>query len=631
MNWQHLTAFLWLRWRLWINQWRRAGSLIVLLMLVVAAMSVATAVPLFIGCFIAGTHLIPRAEPVHLMYAWDGVLVGFAFFWMIGLITELQRTEPLSLSKLLHLPVSVNGAFLINYISSLLRLSLIVFVPIMLGFCLALVYVKGGLFILALPLMAAFLLMVTALTYQFQGWLASLMNNPRRRRTVVVVTTMIFVLIVQLPNVLNISTGFWGTQKRGEQRAKLQQNMDEEFLEQLDKLSRQAIEPGADLNAIQRRMTELTVNQRDDVAQRVDHAMQQTNAESLKELERTAGIVNLAVPLGWMPLGVMALAKGNAVPSLLGILGMTLIGSASLWRAYRTTIGLYQGRFTKQTARPAPAIASHAVASPRGVQLLERRLPGFSEPVSAVALAALRSLMRSPEAKMMLLTLLVMGGIFGTMLFQAPPHVPELARPLVAIGAMTFVLFCMLQMMSNQFGFDRDGFRVFVLCAAPRRDILLGKNLAFVPMTLGMAAIMLVIAQLICPMRLDHFLAMLPQFVSMFLLFCIMTNLLSIYAPLHIAAGSLKPSHPRIGTVLLQLAMFTLIFPLTQIPTLIPLGVEAGLEFQDWSAGAPICLLLSLVECALVILIYRFSLNWQGNLLQDREMRILESVTNRLP
>ena len=55
-----------------------------------------------------------------------------------------------------------------------------------------------------LPLSAAFLLMVTALTYQFQGWLASLMSNPRRRRTVVVAATAVFVLIFQLPNLLQL-------------------------------------------------------------------------------------------------------------------------------------------------------------------------------------------------------------------------------------------------------------------------------------------------------------------------------------------------------------------------------------------------------------------------------------------
>ncbi len=271
MNWQHLTAFLWLRWRLWVNQWRRAGSIIILLMTVLAAVSVATAIPLLIACFVAGIYLIPRAAPVHLMYAWDGVLVGFAFFWMIGLITELQRTEPLSLSKFLHLPVSVNGAFVINYVSSLLRLSLIVFVPIMFGFCLALIYSKGMLMVLALPSLAAFLLMVTALTYQFQGWLASLMSNPRRRRTVIVATTMIFILIVQLPNLLNISTGFWGTKRSAEQRVTLQQEMDKEFSQKMDKLGRDAQEEDRS-----GRMQEMSLNHNLAVSQRVQHAMQQS-------------------------------------------------------------------------------------------------------------------------------------------------------------------------------------------------------------------------------------------------------------------------------------------------------------------------------------------------------------------
>ena len=159
------------------------------------------------------------------MYAWDGLIVGFLFFWSIGLVTELQRTEPLSLSKFLHLPVSVNGAFLINYLSSLLRLSLIVFGPVMLGFGLALVYAKGMLLLPVLPSLAAFLLMVTALTYQFQGWLASLMSNPRRRRTVIVATTAIFILIAQLPNLLNFFAP-WGAQQRADRSTALVEEME---------------------------------------------------------------------------------------------------------------------------------------------------------------------------------------------------------------------------------------------------------------------------------------------------------------------------------------------------------------------------------------------------------------------
>jgi hypothetical protein len=185
--------------------------------------------------------------------------------------------------------------------------------------------------------------------------------------------------------------------------------------------------------------------------------------------------------------------------------------------------------------------------------------------------------------------------------------------------------------MANQFGFDRDGFRVFVLCAAPRRAILLGKNLVLAPLALGMGAILLAILQVLCPMQLDHLLAMVPQYVAMFLLFCIVTNLLSIYAPLHVAAGSLKPSSPKLGTALLQLVMIMVLFPLTQAAMLLPLGIEAAMRFLGWAAGVPIYLVLTLAELAAVVAIYHFALLWQGGLLQAREQKILEAVAKGGP
>jgi ABC-2 type transport system permease protein len=278
-----------------------------------------------------------------------------------------------------------------------------------------------------------------------------------------------------------------------------------------------------------------------------------------------------------------------------------------------------------------PAVASTASPVKPGVLLIEARLPGLSEPVSAIALGGLRSLLRAPEAKMMLLSPLIMVPIFGSMMLRGSHQLPESFRPLVAIGAMVFVLFGVLQLMGNQFGFDRDGFRVFVLCGADRRDILLGKNLAFAPLVLGMAAILLPIVQLVNPMRMDHLLAMFPQYVSMYLLFCILANLLSIYAPVRVAAGAMKSSNPKLSTALLQLAMFTFLFPLTQAVTLLPLGIEALLKFLGWTRGAPIYLVLSLAECAVIVILYHFSLVWLGGLFQAREQGILESVTDRAP
>ena len=398
-----------------------------------------------------GLYAIPKATPAQLMYAWDGLIVAFLFFWAIGLVTELQRTEPLSLSKFLHLPVSVNGAFLINYLSSLLRLSLIVFGPIMLGFCLALVWTKGISLLPVLPSLAAFLVMVTALTYQFQGWLASLMSNPRRRRTVVVATTMIFVLIVQLPNLMNFIAPWnasiaavepgqelWRDEmaKLDSRRSSAENSMRNEFT---------ATHAGTHAEATSRRRAGAT--------------------ERRGTLERTARLANLVLPVGWLPLGVAAAAEGRVMPSILGLLGMTLIGTASLWRAYRTTVGLYQGQSTnrKRSARGRRLASPASARQSRASLLLEARLPGLSEPVSAIALGGLRSLVRSPEAKMMLLTPVIMIPIFGSMLWRGRHDIPEAHPAAVAIGGMVLVLFGVLQLMGNQFGFDRDGFRVFVL------------------------------------------------------------------------------------------------------------------------------------------------------------------------
>ena len=63
----------------------------------------------------------------------------FLFFWTIGIVTELQRSEMLDLSRLLHLPVSLRDVFLLNYLASHFSLSLAMMLPAMLGLTVGLV------------------------------------------------------------------------------------------------------------------------------------------------------------------------------------------------------------------------------------------------------------------------------------------------------------------------------------------------------------------------------------------------------------------------------------------------------------------------------------------------------------
>src|SRR5207253_6153784 len=110
---------------------------------VLALLAVLAAAFLFAGSFLAGLLVLPQAPPAVLLYVWDGLVAAFLFCWTLGLLADLQRSEALALDKLLYLPVSPTGAFLLNYLSSLVSLSLALFLPAMAGLGLAQVFVKG--------------------------------------------------------------------------------------------------------------------------------------------------------------------------------------------------------------------------------------------------------------------------------------------------------------------------------------------------------------------------------------------------------------------------------------------------------------------------------------------------------
>jgi ABC-2 type transport system permease protein len=584
VNMQHLLAFLWLRWRLRSNQMRRGGIANVVMLTILLVASVAIAVGLFFIFLVVGLFALKEASGAVLMYVLDGVVLAFLFFWATGLLAELQRSEALSLEKFLHLPVSLTSAFLINYLSSLASVTLLWFLSAMLALSLGLLFSHGLAMLWLLPMLAAFVLMVTALTYQFQGWLAALMTNPRRRRTIIVVATMTFILLAQVPNLVNVL--HWQNQSEQHNSARREGKM----------------------------------------------------GERLQGMEQTLQLMNLVLPPGWLPAGLEAIAQGRWWPVALAILGPTLIGSASLWRAYRTTMRLYTGQYTSGptvgASRPAsdrPGRPARAVRT--STELLERKLPWLSEQATATTLAVFRSLLRAPEAKMLLLTPLLLLLIFGSMFLATAGRsaFPEEARPLLGFGAMAMVLLSMSQLLGNQFGFDRDGFRVFVLSPARRRDVLLGKNLAVAPIAMTMALAAAVLVQLIYPIRLDRLLALAPRFVSMYLLYCLVANALSILMPMRIAAGSFQPARSPgsvFKAVFVQL-LFLFLFPAVLALTLTPLGIELAAEEMGWRHGLPLDLIFSVLECAVIGFIYGLILRLEGDWLQAREQQILQIVTTR--
>jgi ABC-2 type transport system permease protein len=607
VNPNHIAAIVLLRSQMMRNQFRRSGTtnkVITILLLIAAGLSSLGSVVFAVGW---GGFLLGRMQPFYVMYVWDGLVAAFLFAWSIGLLIELQRSELMSLKNLLHLPVSLSGAFFLNYTSSFASLTVVLFLPTMIGLCIASVFHYGAKSIVAFALLGAFLFMVTAVSYQLRGWLARLMENKRTRGTVITLTTIVFVLFFQIPNMINLGTlesRNKGPQERRDAYAKVLSD-----LEQQQKAGEITFEQYASsLKAAEKEF---------------DEQKKADRQAELAWLNQTATYTNLALPIGWLPYGAGSAAGGSVAMPWLCFLGMFAIGSASLAMAYRSTVRSYTGEHNKEY-RPIARKTKKAIAKD---SLLERSVPFFTEPQSAITMATLRSTLRAPEAKMALLTPLILACVFGSLILTGKlEKLPQFTRPWLGIGAVGTSLMGMTQMLLNIFGLDRQGFRAFVLMPAARRDILLGKNMGILPIAGTLAALLVLFIGVAAGMHLSHVVASLLQIVIAYSLYFLIGNFTSIAAPIGLATGTMKPVSMKFSVIAIQMVAVFLI-PIALIPAVVALATELLASEFGGITGIPIYLLLTLIEFPIAIFCYLNVLKMQGRYLQDREQHILAVIS----
>lgn len=598
MNTSHLATFVWLRSRIRVNQLRRGGIANQVILLLLTVMAVMAAVGLFVGGFVGGLYGLPKADATGRLFSWDGVVATFLFMWMIGLLTDIQRSDPLTLDRFLHLPVSPSGVFVINYLSSLASLTLLLFVAGMTGLLLGQLFSVGPVMLLGFVLLAAFVFAGTAMTYQFQGWLAVLMSNPRRRRTIVVFVTLGVVLVAQTPNLINLLRP-WKTTVPTPPTL---------------------VAPAA---VIPTKPGETPpTNPQPGVSKR------EVNRETWEQAGGTAWLLNAILPPGWLPYGLASLPDGEILPTLLGTLGFTAIGGGCLWRAYRTTVKYHTGQFA--TGGEGQKAAKVLAPLPNGKPtMVEWQLPRVSEHAAAVAAGSLRGMLRAPETKMLLIVPVILAVVLGGLLIAFASDIPQPVRPLIAVGLSAFVFLTGVQVAGNQFGYDRAGFRAFVLAPIPRRELLLGKNLALAPILLGIGVALALVVGAVLPMRVDHYPMVLAQLATMYLLYCLLMNFLSIVAPMAIAAGAMQPTGVKLGPVLWQFG-FMMVYPPVVGLVLLPVGIEVLVEKFTEIHWLPIGVVLSFGLLVVAVLLYRRVLAAQGDWLARREKDILLVVTSKV-
>ncbi|MCP4614659.1 MAG: hypothetical protein GY845_38760 [Planctomycetes bacterium] len=580
MDWSQLRTIIWLRWRLTRNQWSRSQFNAVLIMIVTVAVLVLGIVSGIVGILI-GFFVLADRSPTRLLLAWDVFFGVFVFAWMIGLVSEIQRSETIDISRMLHLPISLRDIFLVNYLASHVTISIILFLPLVLGLSLGLMLSGQWIMIWMFPLVLGLVFMITAWTYCLRGWLAALMVNKRRRRAIIAGVTFSFIVLVQLPNIIS---------NLARQRKK----------------------------------------HRPDTVKSAPLDEQDTRrpvSRNRKTLPNAVLVAHKVVPLLWVGNGAMSLGKGNALPAVLSAAGAFCIGGLGLRRAYRTTIRFYQGHTVVGRPKEKPKTRKVHSASKN---FLERQLPGVPDEAAALALAFFRSLTRAPEVKMALATNFIMLLLFGPMIFAR--HMSDLSDNLkffVANGPVVFTFLGMSHIMFNQFGFDRGGFRQLVLLPVQRRHILLGKNLAILPIALGIGLICLVLITIILHISFTIVIAAGLQLVATFLLLSIAGNLISILVPYHITPGSMKRTKTSAMTSL-QIFISRLLSPLAMIPMFIPPAMGLLMSNLGWLPAEPVILLLSAILLGLLVFFYWLSLPGLGNLMLRREKQILKVVTEKV-
>ncbi len=581
MNFEQLKTILWLRWSLSRNQWTRSRGFGAVITGLVAVFSIMLGMASFAGGLLGGMLGLREAKPVVLIGVWFAVTVVFLFFWLIGLVSEIQRSETIDLQRLMHLPVALGQIFLINYLASHLTLSIFLFVPGMIGLAFGLAASRGLLMLLLVPLSLSMVFMITAWTYLLRGWLATLMSNPRRRRTVIMGITFAFIMISQAPNL---------------------------YFNGLGGAKRHSSAP---------------------VSQPTQNPSEGRRPTGQEKLERLLKAQKLIPPL-WVSLGAGALGEGRVLPALLGTAGCFAIGALGLRRAYSSTLRFYHGDTGRKVivqAKPEKAQRVSRATAKSGASMLELVVPVVPEQATALALASFRSMLRAPEVKMAwgssFLVTLLLGASF---LFRSAPKVPDPFKPLIATGAEVFSIFMLVQFFANQFGFDRDGFRALVLSPAPRRLILLGKNLACLPVGATFGIFLLTLLSIWLGLSPVAFVATLLQLAALLVLAGLVGNLLSIVAPYRIQPGSMKPTKMP-GLAMLLMVLCHLFFPLAMLPVFVPVAAEMLWRFAGWPSLVPVNLLLSFALAAIAGFLYWQTLEPFGRLLQRRETRILATVT----
>ena len=192
---RQLLALVDLRIKLSRNQQAKAGSFNFYVSRVLFLLAWAASVSSFLATAFGGIYFFRVFSVDVCNSAWGVAAIVFVFYWAMMVFGQIQQTETIPLEKIQHLPLSLKGAFFLNFLSSYANSATWLGAPVLFGIALGVVFARGPAMLHLLVATIGLFLLVAALTYQIRSWVARLMRNQRTKSFAMMVVPCLMIVI----------------------------------------------------------------------------------------------------------------------------------------------------------------------------------------------------------------------------------------------------------------------------------------------------------------------------------------------------------------------------------------------------------------------------------------------------
>lgn len=255
------------------------------------------------------------------------------------------------------------------------------------------------------------------------------------------------------------------------------------------------------------------------------------------------------------------------------------------------------------------------------------KIPLMSPALSAVVEKELRYLMRNAQARMLILAPMILivvrlvnrrrfdrmgstSGAFAAEFFKY-------GEGLMATGGLLYVFLILGGLFFNQFALEQGGMRTLILSPVDRKVILMGKNIAISTMALIFSGGYMLVNEIVFrDLSPSALLFVALNFVIFVPLISIAGNSLSLRFPKRMKFGKRLNSSGAVGLLMIPMFFVLALPPLA--------ATAAGYVAQSLLIEYATLIVLA----ALSIGFYLLLISSQGELLQRRELEILEAVND---